>query len=250
MYSAALSFILPRAIIAVPVSQLTLWGLQGLSALDPELAPRLAPGTLELDAGGRVLLRIPAPAFNDPDAWGLAAASICAAAWRDSVLLQRAGPQAMVDRFFQEMLGHLDPYSRYVPPQEALADEARRSGSAGIGITLTKRDKWIVVSTITPEGPAYTAGIRLGDRIIYVAGHIATGRPLATVENWLAGPAGSAVAVSWHGVTGRLHTADITRELIAPETVFPEQRKAMLLLRLTGFSRATDERVATDILQA
>ncbi len=250
VYSAALSFILPRAIIATPVSQLALWGLQGLSALDPELAPRLTPGNLELDAGGRVVLRVPAPAFNNPDAWGLAAASICAAAWRDSVLMQRAGPQAIVDGFFQEMLGHLDPYSRYVPPQEALADEARRSGSAGIGISLTRRGNWIVVSSMTPEGPAYSVGIRPGDRIIYVARHVATGRPLATVENWLAGPAGSIIAVSWRGTTGRLHTADITRELIPPKTVFPEQRKAMLLLRLSGFSRDTDERVATDILQA
>ncbi len=42
VYATALAFMAPRTLEPVAVSQLTIWGLRGLTALDPELTRRAA----------------------------------------------------------------------------------------------------------------------------------------------------------------------------------------------------------------
>src|SRR5580693_6385868 len=66
VYSTALAFMAPRTLDAVPVSQLTVWGLHGLTALDPDLAVEARDGMLRLSLPGRPLASAPAPTGEDP----------------------------------------------------------------------------------------------------------------------------------------------------------------------------------------
>ena len=160
----------PRILEPVPVPQLTLWGLRGLTALDPRLEVAVGEQGLLLTLGGRLLYARPLPADEDPLAWGGAAAELCAAAWGASPPVRRAGSQGVVKSFFDEVFNHFDPYSRYVPPAEAAEDRARRSGDAGVGLTLALRGGIVVADEVIAGQPGRRGRNPAGDSIIAVNG--------------------------------------------------------------------------------
>ena len=79
VYATALSFMAPRTLEPVPVSQLTVWGLHGLTALDPDLNMELRDGQLLLAAKGRVLTRGRRPPATTSQGWATAAAELASA---------------------------------------------------------------------------------------------------------------------------------------------------------------------------
>jgi carboxyl-terminal processing protease len=244
VYSTALAFMAPRTLDAVPVSQLTVWGLHGLTALDPDLAVDVRDGALRLSLPGRALAGVPAPGNEDPAAWAAAAAQLSAAAWDASAKLRRAGGTGVITNFFDEIFNHLDPYSRYVPPIEAAVDRTRRSGSAGAGITLTADNGAILVQQVVGDGPGAAAGIRRGDAVLAVNGQPTHGADMATVADWIAGPEQTRVAVTVRAHDGRVRTLDIMRAMVPPDTVFAQRLHDALLIRITEFDRATATRLA------
>ncbi len=249
VYGTALAFMAPRTLDAAPVSQLTVWGLHGLTALDPDLAVEARDGALRLSLPNRPLDSTPAPATEDPAAWASAAAQLSSVAWGASAKLQRAGTTGVITNFFDEIFNHLDPYSRYVPPLEAAADRARRSGSAGAGITLDARNGAVLVQQVIADGPGATAGLHIGDAILAVNGQPTRGVDLATVADWIAGPEQTRVAVTVRARDGRVRTLDIMRAMVPPETVFAERVHDALQIRITEFDRETAARL-TRVLNA
>jgi carboxyl-terminal processing protease len=247
--TAALGFMAPRILDPIPVSQLTLWGLRGLSALDPQLTAEQGDGSLRLTAPDRVLFAQPLPRDQDPAAWGSAAASMAAAAWNASPAVRRVGTIGVLQSFFDEMFNHLDPYSRYVPPEEAAEDRERRSGSAGLGLTLAARGGTVLVQQAIPDGPGAQAGLRPGDRILAVDGQSARGHTLATVAGWIDGPEGSDVQLAWRGRDQRLRRMVLTRAMVPPETVFSQTIDDLLVVRISAFNRQTGARAERDIEQ-
>jgi carboxyl-terminal processing protease len=241
VYSTALAFMAPRTLDPVPVSQLTIWGLHGLTALDPDLAVEVHGGELRLSLPNRPLASTPAPQTDDPAAWATAATQLSTAGWAASERLRRAGTTGVITNFFDEIFNHLDPYSRYVPPIEAGEDRARRTGSAGAGLTLVAEGGAILVQRVVSDGPG--AGIRAGDAILAVNGQPTRGVDLATVAGWIAGPEDTRVAVTVRGRDGRVRTLDIMRAMVPPETVFAERLRDALLIRVTEFDRKTAARL-------
>ncbi len=250
VYAASLAFITPRALDPVTAQQLTLWGLGGLTALDPDLIAGETSGQLALATPQRRLYAITAPAETSPQAWADAAVVLTAAGWNASVPVRRAGTQGIIQSFFDEMFNHLDPYSRYVPPGQAAAQEAQLSGAAGAGLTLAKRGEAIIVQSAIPGAPGAAAGIHAGDRVVSVDHQEATGNDPATVASWIAGPEFSTVHIAWRTAHGRLREADIVRSMIPPETVFSARVADLLVLRLTGFSRNTGASMVAPVEQA
>jgi carboxyl-terminal processing protease len=245
--AAALAFMAPRTLDPVPVSQLTIWGLRGLTALDPQLTAELRDNTLRLSLQDRVLFAAPPPAEEDPAAWANAFAALSAAAVTASSAVRRAGTVGILQSFFDEMFNHLDPYSRYVPPGAAAEDREHRTGSAGLGLTLVSRYGAVLVQDAIADGPGALAGLRPGDWILTVDGQPTRGHDAATVNAWLAGPEETSVVVAWRGRDGRTHSAEITRQMVPPETVFSQMVGNLLLIRVTGFNRETGERVAHEL---
>ena len=247
VYATALAFMAPRTLEPVPVSQLTIWGLHGLSALDPDLNAGLSGGQLQLAAKDHILLTQPPPADNDVDGWAAAAARMASVAVAVSVPVRRASTQGVVQSFFDELFNHLDPYSRYVPPGDAAEDRERRSGDAGAGLRLVQRGSAIIVAEAITDGPGALAGIRPGDSIVAVDGQPARGVDAPTVMSWIAGPDGTSVVVAWRDRGGRMRSAELERAMVPPETVVSQRVGDLLLIQISAFNHSTDDHLARAI---
>lgn len=247
VYATALAFMAPRTLEPVAVSQLTIWGLRGLTALDPELTAELRDGKLRLVARNHELVALPPPADVDVSGWAAAATELALAAAGPSAPVRRAGTQGVVQNFFDELFNHLDPYSRYVPPHDAGEDRDRRIGRAGLGLRLVRRGLAVVVAEAIVDGPAALAGIGPGDTIVSVDGRSAQGKDPATVMSWIGGPEETTLSVTWRGRDGRLRSAELERAVVPPETVFTQRSGEALVIQVTAFSRSTDSHLAQAI---
>jgi carboxyl-terminal processing protease len=161
-----------------------------------------------------------------------------------STAVRRAGTEGIVQSFFDELFNHLDPYSRYVPPSEAGDDRARRSGRAGLGLTLAQQGRTVVVQAVIRESPAANAGIRAGDAITAIDRKPLRGIDSRAAARMLDGPEDTAVVLAWRARDGRVREAELVREMVPPETVFAERVANVLIVRVSGFSRTTDSHLA------
>ena len=248
VYASALAFMAPRILDPVPVSQLTLWGLRGLTALDPSLAVELRNGDLVLTAGNRVLASAAAPDGTvHVEEWSAVAVALAESARVASSAVRRAGTAGVLRSFFDELFNHLDPYSRYVPPSDAAEDRDRRAGRAGAGIGLASQGGGVVIASIIADGPGALAGMRPGDRVLEVDGQSTTGQTADTVAGWIEGPEDTTVELSLRPRNSRARTIEILRALVPPETVFAGRAGELLLLRVTGFNNRTDARLSREL---
>jgi carboxyl-terminal processing protease len=231
----------------VTARQLALWGLHGITALDPKLTTDLRDKHLILAESGHVLLDRPAPDPNDAAAWGHDAADIEAAAYASSAILRATGTQGLIQGFFDEMFNHLDPYSRYEPPAPGEAERTKLSIDAGAGIGLVQRDHAVTVADVVPDSPAQQAGVRVGDRLISVNGRHAGRGNLARVRALLSGPEGTEIRLRVRGLDGLVRDIYLSLAYIPPETVYSERRGNLLLIRITSFTSNTAERLSEAI---
>lgn len=250
---------LDRHIEAASPAELGLWSLRGLAVLDPGLRPELRAGTLLLaEAGeqGRVLAARPVPpalaaqaagGFPPAQAAGplaVAMAALFDAAWRASPALREAGIERMLRSAFEELFNHLDPYSRYLTPQEAEAARVRRIGQSALGLRLAGGPRGsVVVALVEPGGTAERIGLRVGDRVLAIDNIPVSARVLAEAAALLEGPPGTAVVLTVQRAgpgAGRRQAVTLPRETIAPETVRAERREDILWLRIEGFANDTD----------
>lgn len=67
------------------------------------------------------------------------------------------------------VLQNLDPHSLYLPPQQALSiNERLEGGYTGIGVSYLLLRDTLVITQVTPNGPAEKAGLLAGDKVIDV----------------------------------------------------------------------------------
>ncbi len=243
VFSAALGFIAPRALDPVSVPELTMWGLHGLTALDPDLVVERAGG-IRLLAPGRPPLVLPLPDTTAPEAWAELGARLAEAGWTASARVRRSGTQGVIQAFFDAMLPHLDPYSRYVPPTQASEEEERRVGEAGVGLVLSERPEGIVVAHAITDGPAARAGIHDGERLLAVNRRPTFGATPAEVSAWLAGPEASELTLDVQGDRGQRRII-LTRAETPEENVFASRTDAALIVRVASFTDRTAERLAS-----
>jgi carboxyl-terminal processing protease len=248
--STALDFMAPRTLEPIPIPQMAMWGLRGLTTLDARLTPDLQGGrTLRLIGPSRVLLSRPAPPPDNAAAWGEAVAQMVRAAWDGSDAVRRAGTQGILRSFFDELFNHLDPYSRYATPAEAAADRARRSGRAGVGLRPALRGGQVLVEAVQPGGPASLAGIRAGERITAIDGEPVQGADLQSINALLAGPEGSRLTLGLRGREGP-RTVVLERVLLPEETVAAMRQDDMLVVRITSFAANTAARLGQELIAA
>jgi carboxyl-terminal processing protease len=249
VFTTALAFVAPRTLDIESIPQLTIWGLHGLTAIDPALTIELRERDVRLNLSGKTVFTAPVPKDPTAEAWGTLAAQISAAADEQSDLVHRSGTGGVIQSFFDELFNHLDPYSRYTPPGAATTDRERRSGEAGLGLTVMRQGSQIVVRDVATDGPADDAGLEPGDRIVSVDGRVLRSTDVAAVAALLAGPEDSTVKLTWRSRDGRMHTAAIARGLVPPQTVMAERLGDLLVIRITGFSVDTDQQFS-DALDA
>lgn len=241
--ATALDFMAPRILTPASIQQLTLWGLRGLTALDPALVPQRDGRNMRLVASGKMLFDAPIPDPDDVDGWADTAAGMMKAAWTNSAALRRAGVQAVITSFFDELFAELDPYSRYVAPAQAEIERAQRAGQADIGLTVVPGRGSLVIEGVIADGPAAMAGLHSGDRILAIDGMQTDWRDAADAAALLAGPDKTPVVLTVRTRNGATREVTVLRAILPPETVFAERVGDLLVLRLTGFNGLTGGRV-------
>jgi carboxyl-terminal processing protease len=238
----AIDFMLPRTMEVVTAAQLAMWGLTGLTSIDPALSATVQDSKVQLLVHGRSTIEVTVPG-TDAAPWGQAIAKVVAAAYAASPAIRQAGQAVVTKVLLNEMLAHLDPYSRYIPPIEAVDDRDRRVGHAGIGVTFIQHGRAVTVHDVVIGSPAALAGMRPGDAIQWVDEHTAIGKNRDVVEALLNGPEGTELRLGWRARDGSSHVATMTRVMIPPETVFPRRVGDVAIIQITGFSQTTDQHV-------
>lgn len=257
--STALGAILERHIERASPTDLALWSLRGLEVLEPLLRPEVRGEVLALGTGSgrplavRTLPALPPNAPPEVAAPPLAHALtiLFEAAWNSFPALRRAGPERMLRSAFEELFDHLDPYSRYLTPEDAIAARIRRVGQAGLGLRLgaggRRGGRDVVVAALSPDGPAATAGVRLGDRILAVDGVAVSARDLGFATTLLEGPAETEVELRLER-DGRRRSVLLRRTVAPVALIRSEARDGVLWLRVEAFADSTDDRMASALL--
>ncbi len=248
----ALDFLGPRTLEAVSSRQFSLWGLNGLTAIDPALTVEVEGALIRLVTPQGVLHAQRTPAEADLDGWTRTVVAMADAAWRGSAQIRSTGQQALIQSFFDELFNHLDPYSRYIAPVPASSDRDARDGAqAGAGITVTRIGRSALISAVNANGPAWSAGVAAGQRLLAVDGHATRNQDQATIEGWLRGDPGSVVVllIAPSG-RGAAQSVTLTRAPVPPETVFAFSSGDIVVLRVTGFSSGTAQEMSQFLDQA
>ena len=247
LFGAALEFATPRILDATTPGALTIWGLGGITALDPGLTVDQQGGAVRLTEAARAVLIRPAPGIEDDAGWGRLAAEMNAAAMEASPVLRRAGADALTQSFFDEMFNHLDPYSRYVPPVPAEEERDKLSVDATAGLKLVRNHGAVAVADVVPGGPGEDAGFRVGDRVLSIDGDSVHGLPPEQVQGMLTGEEGADVRVVVRGLDNRVRNLAVSLAFVPPETVSVARDGNLLVLKITAFDGNTAERLSQAI---
>ncbi|HTJ89676.1 MAG TPA: S41 family peptidase [Acidocella sp.] len=249
VWGAALSYIEPRALQALSIPQMTIWGLNGLAALDPDLTTQIQGHQILLYGPNRIITAVPTPPANDADGWGQAAAKVAAAAYAVSPALRQAGTQGLITSFFDELFNHFDPYSRYEPPLQAAREQLMVTGLAGTGVTFTAAGRFVTIGAIAADSPAENAGLVVGTRVLGMNGRPVHPSEVTRLDNAMPGLLGSKVTLRLVDPAGGDGPQDVTltRALIPPQTVFSEPSPApgLAALKITGFNHGTGDQFST-----
>lgn len=275
---AALGFLEPRTLEAHSARDFCLWGLDGLTAIDPTLSitetrpevsgPAPAPGgamaaektsgdasvqaptILNVLQGQTVVFSRIMPAADSNGAWADLVTAAMQAAWQHSATLREAGSDALLQGFFDELFNHLDPYSRYLGPSPASSDRTRRTGNTGtVGLSLGQSGRMLVITAVNANGPAWEAGVDTGERLVSVNGRPTRGQDVTTVQGWLEGDEHTAVTLGIAAKGHRTTTLKLERAQVPPETVFASTDGPFTVLRVTSFSTQTAEEISQYIDQ-
>jgi carboxyl-terminal processing protease len=255
---AGFAAILERHLEAATPADLLVWALAGLADIDPTLRVRRSGREVQLLAGDRVLLAraLPAAAARDgPAAAGGAAADALTlfqrAAWAASAPLRSAGAPRLVGESFEGIFAHLDPFSRYVTPEEAQAARERRTGEAGLGLRLApaRVGSGAMIAALSPDGPAALAGLRVGEHVLAIDGIALRRRDAGVAAGLLEGPAGTAVTLLVQA-DRRRRTVTVMRTLPVGSPVTAERLDDVLVVRIPAFSLQTERQVSAALLTA
>jgi len=96
------------------------------------------------------------------------------------------------------VLQQLDPHSVYLPPTDAQDMSDNLEGNfEGVGIEYYMLNDTMMVTGVVKDGPAYQAGVKLGDRILSIDTAVVSGRnlPKDQLSGRFRGKAGSGVGV-------------------------------------------------------
>jgi carboxyl-terminal processing protease len=119
--------------------------------------------------------------------------------------LNRNETSILVDAAIRGILKELDPHSYYFTPKEMKEIEARRTGNFfGVGITFTIIKDTINILNVMRQGPAFSAGIDVGDKILKIDGESAIGITMEDVDNKLRGERNTYVTLELLKTNGKV----------------------------------------------
>ena len=225
---------------AIPAQRMAA-GLRGLVVADPALVVVLATDRIEVAAGPTTRAILPAPRPNDAEAWGRTGAAAVEAAATASPAIRRLEPARRRGLVLDEMVAGLDPYTRFVPATEAAAQRRQRLGVGTLGLVLEPDQGGARVASLVPEGPAWRAGLAIGDKVLEIEGQPVAGLGAGAIRPLLDGEAGSAARLAVQRRGGPPEALLIVRAPDVPPTARLAWEQGWPVITVTGFSRETGE---------
>ena len=249
VFAAGFAAILDRHMERALPSDLITWGLAGFTTNDPGLRVERLGRELRLMRGRRALISRALPSDSTrgaPEAIGMVAAEALMpfqeAAWTASPAIRDLGRDPLLRASFNAIFGHLDPFSRYVAPEEAQLARDRRLGQGSVGLRLAAQRGQVLVAAVTPNSPAAGAGIRVGDRLVTVDNEMVLANDLPGAELLMEGAPQTEVTLVVQRA-GRRRNVTLLRVAQRVETVTAETRDGVLHLRVSGFTALTSAQV-------
>ncbi|MCW1930273.1 MAG: S41 family peptidase [Candidatus Kerfeldbacteria bacterium] len=136
-----------------------------------------------------------------------------------------------------------DPYSVYFNPDDAKDFLSEIHGEfSGVGAQIDSKDGYITVVAPQPESPAEKAGIRAGDRILFVDGVDVSGMSVSEVVDRIRGDKGTTVKLTlWRVEMAEPFEISIVRDTIQIASVKWEwlQEKKIAHIAVSSFSDDT-----------
>jgi carboxyl-terminal processing protease len=226
--------------------KLTLDGLKGLSKLDDTLTARRDGDHVQLVRSGHVIADFEAPGPDAAYDWGYLVSSSLDAAALASPKVAGAGVEAVYQQVYDSLLADFDPYSRYLNPDRAREDRARRDGYDGVGIALMQDDKGRpVIADVFPDTPAAHANMLKGSLIVAVDGVSVTDAKVDEVVTLMRGVAKTKVDLTVIEPNGRGRAVTLTREHVIENTARAQVRDNVVIIQLSRFNSTSAADVRT-----
>jgi carboxyl-terminal processing protease len=137
-----------------------------------------------------------------------------------------------------------DPYTVFMPPQEAKEFETDISGNfEGVGMELGIKDNNLVVVSPLKDTPAYKAGVKKGDIVVSINEESAYGITVDKAVKLIRGKAGTEVIIKFkrEGVKDPIEIK-IIRGIIDIPTIETETKDGVFIIRLYNFYAKSPEK--------
>ncbi len=243
--AAGYRFVANRFIRAIPVRDIALSGLKGLSAIDPLAEAEERGDRVAIRHDGDTLALLDRPASDDIDGWAGVTIRAFEAAGARSVRIRNARPEEIYRAVFHAAMASLDRYSRYSTPEEARENRAWREGYGGIGVTIRAGNGHTRIVSVMPGTPGHRAGLKDNDIILAIGGTGIEGMSLSQVVRRLRGPRGSRVRLTVRRAGRKRPLAvEIARAFIVPQTVTARRTGNAVYLRIGRFGNETARKAA------
>ncbi|MCF6353428.1 MAG: S41 family peptidase [Cyclobacteriaceae bacterium] len=88
----------------------------------------------------------------------------------NEVYVDEVNPSHLMNAAVKSMLSQLDPYTVYISEDKIEDFRTQSTGQyGGIGASTIRLEGRVFISNVAPDGPAATAGIEVGDEVIYAS---------------------------------------------------------------------------------
>ncbi|MBT8063042.1 MAG: PDZ domain-containing protein, partial [Gammaproteobacteria bacterium] len=149
---------------------------------------------------------------------------------------------ALLMAAIEGMVSTLDPWSEFMTPDEFREFDNTAAGRyGGIGVNIGIRNRRLVVDHVNPLGPAFRNGVKTGDLILAVDDVPVKGRRLSESMDALLGEAGTVVRVEVMTPGEESRQLEFEREYLDVASVFSAIREGVGLVRISHFTRQSDE---------
>ena len=148
--------------------------------------------------------------------------------------------EEIVAAALRAFLAERDPYSAFLTREEYKKfTEINEQSYAGVGLEIMKRRDGNVICYPLANGPAASAGIRAGDRLIAIDGIPAQAKALPSLVALAAGRPGTTVTVETERSSGDRVTFTLTRAAISATTISAVSYGSARVIRLSAFTPDT-----------
>src|SRR3989339_1492658 len=155
-------------------------------------------------------------------------------------------PVQDVDMFYGAVQGLVsslgDPYSLYFPPKEAEQFAKDLSGELeGIGAEIGVKEEQLVVVSPLPDSPAEKAGLRPGDKILFIDKESSFGMDVGTAVSKIRGKANTQVVltIARDGVKDAKEITITRLKITIPAILFSSKPNDIAYLRVMQFNDET-----------